>query len=97
MRSKIAILLAIAVAAPFPAVAQDPAPETLDQLAPEIDALFAKYRTDQHIPGMVYGVVKDGKLAYVKGIGVHYMANRSYDPPYPREGYASMAKGISEN
>ncbi|WP_447764906.1 serine hydrolase domain-containing protein [Sphingopyxis panaciterrae] len=60
----------LALAGPLPALAQDAAPKTLEQLAPEIDALFAKYQADQHIPGIVYGVVKDGKLAYVKGVGV---------------------------
>ena len=95
MRSKIAILLAIAVAAPFPAVAQDPAPETLDQLAPEIDALFAKYRTDQHIPGMVYGVVKDGKLAYVKGIGVQNITDERAVTPDSLFRIASMTKAFT--
>ena len=95
MRSKIAILLAIAVAAPFPAVAQDPAPETFDQLAPEIDALFAKYRTDQHIPGMVYGVVKDGKLAYVKGIGVQNITDERAVTPDSLFRIASMTKAFT--
>ncbi len=69
MRWKSGFAFALLLGSAFPAVAQE-APKTLDQLAPEIDALFAKYQADQHIPGMVYGVVSDGKLAYVKGIGV---------------------------
>jgi len=70
MRLKMGLFLAALFAAPLPALAQEAAPKTLEQLTPEIDALFAKFQAEQHIPGMVYGVVKDGKLAYVKGIGV---------------------------
>ena len=57
------------------------APKTLDQITPEIDALFAKYQADAHIPGMVYGVVKDGKLAYVKGVGVQDLTRSARSPP----------------
>ena len=70
MRQKFGLLLVALLATPLAATAQESAPQTLDQLTPEIDALFAKYQADAHVPGMVYGVVKDGKLAYVKGIGV---------------------------
>ena len=62
---KHAFLLAAAFAVTSPAAAQ-----TLGPLQPEIDAVFAKFQADAHVPGMVYGVVQDGKLAYVKGIGV---------------------------
>jgi CubicO group peptidase (beta-lactamase class C family) len=70
MRLKTAFFVAALLAAPLPLLAQQTAPKTLDQLAPEIDTLFAKYLAEQHIPGMVYGVVQNGKLVYVKGIGV---------------------------
>ena len=59
----------LAVAAPL-ANAQNTPAASVDQLGPEIDALFAKYQADAHVPGIVYGVVKDGKLAYVKAAGV---------------------------
>jgi serine-type D-Ala-D-Ala carboxypeptidase/endopeptidase len=36
----------------------------------EIDAGMERYRLDAHIPGMVWGVVKDGRLVHVKGAGV---------------------------
>jgi len=70
MRWKSGLAFALLSAAPLPVLAQDDAPKSLDQLAPEIDALFAKFQADAHVPGMVYGIVKDGKLAYVKGVGV---------------------------
>jgi CubicO group peptidase (beta-lactamase class C family) len=35
----------------------------------EIDALFEKFAADNHAPGLVYGVVRDGKLFHVHAIG----------------------------
>ncbi|MGD9906690.1 MAG: serine hydrolase domain-containing protein [Vicinamibacterales bacterium] len=47
-----------------PALAQDAA--TLAG----IDRGMEAYRLDAHIPGMVWGIVKDGRLVHVKGAGV---------------------------
>ncbi|WP_296598976.1 serine hydrolase, partial [Phenylobacterium sp.] len=35
-----------------------------------LDPLFAKFMAERHAPGLVYGVVVDGKLAYVRTLGV---------------------------
>jgi CubicO group peptidase (beta-lactamase class C family) len=80
---------------PLPATAQQSSPQTLDQLAPEIDALFAKYQAEQHIPGLVYGVVKDGRLAYVKGIGVQSLTDKSPATPDSLFRIASMTKAFT--
>lgn len=37
---------------------------------PEIDRLFADFQLDAHVPGLVYGIVADGRLVHVKGLGV---------------------------
>lgn len=34
------------------------------------DRIFDDYRLDAHIPGLVYGVVVDGKLVHVRGFGI---------------------------
>ena len=36
---------------------------------PEIDKMYADLATVQHLPGLVYGVVMDGKLVHVRSIG----------------------------
>lgn len=95
MRARLGILLATALAAPLPSVAQETAPQTLEQITPEIDALFAKYQADAHIPGMVYGVVRDGKLAYVKGIGVQNLGDKSAVTADSRFRIASMTKAFT--
>ena len=36
----------------------------------EVDRTMENYRLDAHIPGMVWGIVQDGRLVHVKGAGV---------------------------
>lgn len=57
---------------PIAAMAQTaPAvPPAVAAALPEIDRIFANYRIDTHTPGLVYGIVVDGKLVHVKGLGV---------------------------
>ena len=42
----------------------------------EIDRTMENYRLDAHIPGMVWGIVQDGRLVYVKGAGVQDMETK---------------------
>lgn len=95
MRARFGFLLATALAVAAPVAAQQLSSQSLDHLAPEIDALFAKYQADQHIPGLVYGVVKDGRLAYVKGIGVQNIADKSPVTPDSLFRIASMTKAFT--
>ncbi len=95
MRARLAIVLAAVLTASPAALAQDAAPKTLDQLTPEIDALFAKFQADTHVPGMVYGIVSDGKLAYVKGVGVQNLGDNSAVTADSRFRIASMTKAFT--
>ncbi len=95
MRLKSSFAFALLLGCALPAAAQDPTVKTLDQLAPEIDALFAKFQADQHVPGAVYGVVKDGKLAYVKGIGVQNITDKRPVTPDSLFRIASMTKAFT--
>jgi len=60
----LAVLVVCALGASAPAFAQSAATIT------RIDQVMEAYRLDAHIPGMVWGVVKDGTLVHVKGAGV---------------------------
>lgn len=95
MRWKSGFVFALLLGAAAPALAQDAKPQTLDQITPEIDALFAKYQADAHIPGMVYGVVRDGKLAYVKGVGVQNLDDKNPVTADSRFRIASMTKAFT--
>ncbi|MBJ7441454.1 MAG: beta-lactamase family protein [Sphingopyxis sp.] len=95
MRWTPGLALTLLLAAPLPALAQDSTPKILEQITPEIDALFAKYQAEANIPGMVYGVVKDGKLAYVKGIGVQDLDDKRSVTADSRFRIASMTKAFT--
>lgn len=66
---RLALLLSVACAAIMAQAAQVLGAQTADTFA-EIDRGFDEYRLDAHVPGLIYGVVIDGRLAHVKGFGV---------------------------
>jgi CubicO group peptidase (beta-lactamase class C family) len=43
--------------------------DRIARIGPSLDPLFERYRTEQHVPGMVWGIVADGRLVYVRGMG----------------------------
>jgi len=55
---------ALALGGPPPVYAQAALPLAA------LDASFENYRLDAHIPGLVFGVVMDGRLVHVKGLGI---------------------------
>lgn len=56
--------------APALASAQAPQPpRSLEQVVPEIDAIFARYQRDAHVPGLIYGIVRDGRLVHTTAMG----------------------------
>ena len=95
MRLKSGLVFVAILGASAPATAQQSSPQSLDQLAAEIDALFAEYQADQHIPGLVYGIVKDGRLAYAKGIGVQSLTDKRPVTPDSLFRIASMTKAFT--
>lgn len=66
--------LALALGFAAPAAAQTEAQKTA--LA-TIDPLFEAFMTERHAPGLVYGVVADGKLVYVRTLGVQDTASKA--------------------
>jgi len=95
MRWKPAIAIVFMLAGGFSAYAREGTPQTLEGLAPEIDARFARFQADSHIPGMVYGVVQDGRLAYVKGLGVQDLDAERPVTPDSLFRIASMTKAFT--
>ena len=90
----IALLLATssAVAQTAPAPAVDPAAV---MPVSEIAAAFDRYMGEQHIPGLVYGVVKDGRLVLVRGAGVQDVASRAPVTQDSLFRIASMSKAFT--
>jgi CubicO group peptidase (beta-lactamase class C family) len=60
-----------------------------------LDAIYARYREAERIPGLVYGVVRDGKLVHVKGIGVAALESQAPVGPETFFRIASMTKCVT--
>lgn len=89
---KLAAVLACMVLALSPAArAATPSAETLA----EVDKIFADWRLSAHAPGLVYGVVADGKLIHVKGLGVQDTTSGKPVSPETLFRIASMSKAFT--
>jgi CubicO group peptidase (beta-lactamase class C family) len=97
MRFTSIFLAGLLLSSAAPAMAQTSAPpaQSVEQLAPEIDAIFAKFQADEPVSGLVYGVVKDGKLVYVKGSGVQELTDKRPVTPDTLFRIASMTKAFT--
>src|SRR6476646_1229137 len=85
----VAILAAFSMAVPARfALAQDAA-------MVEIDRTMENYRLDAHIPGMVWGVVQDGRLVHVQAAGVQDIEAKRPVTPETLFRIASMTKAFT--
>lgn len=60
-----------------------------------IDADFAKWMAEAHVPGLVWGIVKDGKLVHVRAMGVQDLDTRAPVTPDTAFRIASMTKAFT--
>jgi CubicO group peptidase (beta-lactamase class C family) len=96
-RGRAAAVLALAACT----AAADPGPPTASReaLAGEAfaaaDRLFDDYRLDAHAPGLVYGIVADGRLVHVRGFGVQELDARRPVTPDTLFRIASMTKAFT--
>jgi CubicO group peptidase (beta-lactamase class C family) len=61
----------------------------------EVDRIFADYALDSHVPGLVYGIVADGQLVYVRGLGVQDLESKHPVTPDTLFRIASMTKAFT--
>jgi len=67
----VTVVMIVALAGAARAASGQPAPLAQDAATlAAIDRAMEAYRLEAHIPGMVWGVVKDGTLVHAKGAGV---------------------------
>lgn len=95
MRWKSVLAIVLMLAGGIPASARESAARTLDPLVPEIDALFAAFQAEAHVPGLVHGIVRDGRLAHVKGLGVQDLDAKRPVTPDSLFRIASMSKAFT--
>jgi CubicO group peptidase (beta-lactamase class C family) len=74
-----------------PVAAETPSPAALA----EIDKIYADWQSASHVPGLVYGIVANGQLVYVKGLGVQDVATRAPVTPDTLFRIASMSKAFT--
>lgn len=76
--------------------AQPPAaPVALEHLIPAIDAHFRRFQEIAHAPGLVYGIVRDGKLVHVSALGVQEVETRRPVDAQSLFRIASMSKAFT--
>jgi D-alanyl-D-alanine-carboxypeptidase/D-alanyl-D-alanine-endopeptidase len=61
----------------------------------EVDRVMEAYRVNSHIPGMVWGIVQDGRLVHVKGAGVQDIDTKRPVNPDTLFRIASMTKAFT--
>jgi CubicO group peptidase (beta-lactamase class C family) len=87
----VSVLLGLATT---PATAQAPPPAAASGYA-QLDSIFADYQRDNHIPGLVYGIVADGRLVHVRSFGVQELKARRPVTPDTLFRIASMTKAFT--
>jgi CubicO group peptidase (beta-lactamase class C family) len=61
----------------------------------EVDRIFDTWAIDAHVPGLVYGLVVDGKLVHVRGAGVQDVMSKKPVTPDSLFRIASMSKAFT--
>jgi CubicO group peptidase (beta-lactamase class C family) len=69
-----------------------PATQKIAAALPAVDAIFARFQKESHAPGLVYGIVADGRLVHVKAFGVQDLAAKRPVTPDSLFRIASMSK-----
>jgi CubicO group peptidase (beta-lactamase class C family) len=85
------LTLAISLTLAAPAAAQT----GVEAAIPEIRKGFETWMLDNHVPGLVWGVVKDGKLVAVEGMGVQDLEARRPVTADSAFRIASMSKAFT--
>ena len=88
------LFAAMLVLAPAAAPAQR-VPETIAAAIPSIDRIFSEFHTTSHAPGLVYGIVADGRLVHVKSFGVQDLEAKRPATPDSLFRIASMSKAFT--
>jgi len=91
------LAIAFALALSTPAAAQVPAPleARIEALGDTLDPIFQRYMEEQHVPGLVYGIVVDGRLAYVQTFGRRTQNQYEIVTPDSLFRIASMSKAFT--
>ncbi|WP_313168231.1 serine hydrolase domain-containing protein [Massilia oculi] len=68
--------------------------ERVAALLPEIDKMYTDLAAQEHLPGLVYGVVLDGKLVHLRSLGLADVARKTLASSSTEFRIASMSKSF---
>ncbi len=71
-----ALLLATATPAWSQAAQSVSPPASVESLAPTLDGPFRQFMAERHVPGLVWGIVQDGRLVHLSTMGVQDLEQR---------------------
>jgi CubicO group peptidase (beta-lactamase class C family) len=99
LRPFAALLIALSplplAAQPMPPLSAQPMPPKVAEALPAIDRLFADFQIDSHAPGLVYGIVADGRLVHMRALGVQDLKARRPVTSESLFRIASMSKAFT--
>ncbi len=96
MRKILCLAALCLAAAAAPAHAQPRAPgDAVERIGPELDQYFERYMAEAHVPGLAFGVVADGRLAYVQTFGSRTLDRYAIVTPDSLFRIASMSKAFT--
>jgi CubicO group peptidase (beta-lactamase class C family) len=75
-RALIAALLLTVSAPSLSQEAVSPPPASVESLAPTLDTRFRQFMEERHVPGLVWGIVQDGRLVHLSTMGVQDLEQR---------------------
>jgi CubicO group peptidase (beta-lactamase class C family) len=94
MKFALALWTALLIMLPGTARGQA-APAAVAQTVPAIDRIFGGFQLESHAPGLIYGIVADGRLIHVKAFGVQDLQARRPVTPDSLFRIASMSKAFT--
>lgn len=77
-----------------PAFAEPQRRQQVEAVLPEVDQLFADLANKQHLPGLVYGIVLDGRLVHSRALGFAHVERKIPVATDTRFRIASMTKSF---
>ncbi len=80
---------------PAPGAAQAQSAAVTASVYEHTDPIFAEFQKENHIPGLVYGIVADGRLVHVRSFGVQDLKSTRRVTPDSLFRIASMTKAFT--
>lgn len=97
VRTTLIVAACVTALSSSPSMAQAPpgTPVPIAQLAPRIDSILQTFMQETHVPGLVYGIVRHGKVERIATMGVQELETRRPVTPTTLFRIASMSKAFT--